>query len=309
MEVLENIASVELSRIAGYKYPDDDVELRQLQLLFATPLHIAAGDIVFTAPVAEPYDHVTKSGIFDSTELGFNYYFVKYIKLEIMNSTTINEATNSNTSNTNWVGNPEETNYGSKLSVELSSLRPSIKKKGRVTERSAVTLQGRTNHFLLTSSLMSNSKSKSDVGTKNNEDAISQSCNGDFGNSSTTLLSNSISDLSAVYQNILRLADFEATDEEDISYRASRCSDDSHAVDDGYENHVMPYSVSDGTIFGLIASPLLIQSPCGEEGIVTFYFLCSILVNLLFIASNLGEINYSNSVQINIRYENYCLKS
>ena len=276
MEVLENIAAVELSRIAGYKYPDDDVELKQLQLLFATPLHIAAGDIVYTAPVAEPYDHVTKSGIFDSTELGFNYYFVKYIKLEVNNSTTINEAVKSNTSNMNSIGNTDETNYGSKLSLELNSLRPSIKKKGRVTERSAVTLHGRTNHFLLTSSLMSNNKSMSDVGTRNSEDAISQSCIGDFGYSSTTLLSNSISDLSAVYQNILRLADFETTDEEDMSYRASRNSDDSHAVDDGYANHVMPYSVSDGTIFGLIASPLLIQSPCGEEGISSFQFLYSI---------------------------------
>jgi hypothetical protein len=271
MEVLENIAAVELSRIAGYKYPDDDVELKQLQLLFATPLHIAAGDIVYTAPVNEPYDHVTKSGTFDSTELGFNYYFVKFIKLEINSSTTINEATKSNTSNMNS-GNPDETNYGSKLSLELNSLRPSIKKRGRVTERSAVTLQGRTNHFLLASSLMSNDKSMSDVETKNSEDAISQSCIGDFGNRSTTLLSDSISDLSAVYQNILRLADFETTDEEDMSYRASRYSDDSRAIDDGYANHVMPYSVSDGTIFGLIASPLLIESPCGEEGIVTFYF-------------------------------------
>jgi hypothetical protein len=114
MEVLENIAAVELSRIAGYKYPDDYVELKQLQLLFATPLHIAAGDIVYTAPVNEPYDHVTKSGTFDSTELGFNYYFVKYIKLEINSSTTINEATKSNTSNMNS-GNPDETNYGAQL--------------------------------------------------------------------------------------------------------------------------------------------------------------------------------------------------
>jgi hypothetical protein len=292
MEVLENIAAVELSRIAGYKYPDDDVELKQLQLLFATPLHIAAGDIVYTAPVAEPYDHVTKSGTFDSTELRFNYYFVKYIKLEIKNSTSINEATKSNTSNMNSVGNPDETNYGSKLSLELNSLRPSIKKKGRVTERSAVILQGRTNHFLLTSSLMSNDKSMSDVETKKSEDAISQSCIWDFGNRSTTLLSDSICDLTAVYQNILRLADFETTDEEDMSYRASRYSDDSHAVDDGYANHVMPYSVSDGTIFGLIASPLLIQNPCGEEGIITIfeafqlvYYLSPLILRKLIIVT------------------------
>ena len=268
MEVFDNIAAVELSRIAGYKYPDDDVELKQLQSLFATPLHIASGDIVYTPPVAIPHDHVLKSGLFDSTELGFHHYFVKHIKLETRNSTESNEARRA-CSNSNGLRDDDGGSNGSERSLELDALRRSIKKSGRVTERSAVTLQGKTNHFLLTSGFINDNNAFSNVVMRNGIDSGSENCTMDYGNRSTCLLSNSISDLSAVYQNILRLANFKTIEHEDTLIGAFHCSDQSRHVSNGNINHVMPYTVSDGTIFGLIASPLLIESPCGEEGIAT----------------------------------------
>ena len=268
MEVLDNIAAVELSRIAGYKYPDDDVELKQLQSLFATPLHIAAGDIVYTPPVAKPHYHVSKGGLFDSTELGFNHYFVRHIKLEVRNFTESNEARRA-CSNSNGLRNYDESSNGSERSIGLDVLRRRIKKGGRVTERSAVTLQGKTNHFLLTSGFINDNNACSNTEMRNGIASDSEGCIMDCGKRSMCLLSNSISDLSAVYQNILRLANFKTIEHEDTLIGAFHCSDDSRHFGDGNINHMMPYTVSDGTIFGLIASPLLIQSPCGEEGIAT----------------------------------------
>jgi hypothetical protein len=248
------ITAVELSRIAGYAYPNYEIEKKRLLLLFSSPQAISLGDVICASAASAACESLLR---YDETQIRDDYvlyYHVKEVTVESNGPAAhCKEPLRGVTDSSlflNDVLQPCVTD------ARLSGERETKIKSMTVTGKTRIVLKGRTNHAIVSTSKISNERI--DHGCRSDDT--------DFGPGSSSskmsenLLEDSIFTLSEIYSKILRFTvqDTCSSIESSDSYSTLRR--------DIAENCVNPLSLTDNTVFGLMNSPLLLESLCGKEG-------------------------------------------
>lgn len=257
----QNITAVELSRIAGYAYPTYDIEKKRLLLLFSSPQAISIGDVICANPASSDCESFLR---YDETHIQDDYvlyYHVKEVTVEgnlcAANGKEPFRGTTNLTSSLDEVLQSCETD--SRLSRESDKKIKSM----TVTGKTRIVLKGRTNHAVFSSSNLL-------------EEEFDDGCRIDgtnFGRGSHVNLSSKMADnllkdsvftLHEMYSKILRFtAQRTCNMTESFNSRSPVRGD---IVENCLKLDVNQLSVTDNTVFGLINSPLLLESSCGEEG-------------------------------------------
>lgn len=261
----QNITAVELSRIAGYAYPTYDIEKKRLLLLFSSPQAISVGDVICANPASSDCEGLLgydKSHIQDDYVL---YYHVKEVTVEgnlrAANGKEPFRCTTNLTSSLDEVLQSCETD--SRLSRESDKKIKSM----TVTGKTRIVLKGRTNHAVFSSSKLLEEEFDDGYridGTRGSHVNLSSRM-------AENLLEDSVFTLHEMYSKILRFTVQKTCNKtESIN---SRSPVRMNNVGNCLNLDVNQLSVTDNTVFGLINSPLLLESSCGEEGTSFFDFL------------------------------------
>lgn len=257
----QDITAVELSRIAGYAYPNYDIEKKRLLLLFSSPQAISPGDVICATAASSANEFLLR---YDETHIRDDYvlyYHVKEVTVENNGRAAECKEPFRGVTDSNLFLNDvlQPCLADSRLSRNSDKKIKSM----TVTGKTRIVLKGRTNHAIISTNNLP-------------EDGFDQGCEGDetdFGRGSCVnlsremsenLLKDSIFTLYEIYSKILR---FTVQKSCYLNVSSDSCSPVlKDIVGNSMNLDVLPLSVTDNTVFGLINSPLLLESTCGEEG-------------------------------------------
>ena len=268
------ISSVELSKIAGYRYPSNEIEKKKLISLFSSSREVAVGDIICTSCDTVASTSNESDGIGARDNSGLNYYYVKVITLssEIPPShpaySIHGEGKKSNDEDRSRISIHGDHESSSRVvSVGERQTSPKARTlKGKTT----IILNGRTNHIICTSIKM---RSCEDI-ESSSDMTVNDSCEHEDKSPYSRepfniFLSSSILDLCDVYQNTINLA---LAGRSKLEQQYNGMSSSKHG-----SMTVQRHSITDSNLFGLLTSPLLIECSSGEEGrpfsMIFFYCL------------------------------------
>ena len=255
------ISSVELSKIAGYRYPSNEIEKKKLIVLFSSSREISVGDIICTCCEKVSSTSNGSDGICARDNSGLNYYYVKVI--------TLSSETSPSYLACSIEGEDKKSNDGDRSKVSAHSDYESSSRVLSVVERhtspkartlkgkTTIILNGRTNHIICNFSKMQNYEGierNSDVIANDSCEDVCSYSRGPF----NVFLSTSILDLSDVFQNTIDLA-LSGRHKLENNYRGTFRGKRDSATS-------QCYSITDSNLFGLLISPLLIECSSGEEG-------------------------------------------
>lgn len=260
----QNITAVELSRIAGYAYPSYDVEKERLLLLFSSPQAISLGDVICTSAANSDCESLLlcdETHLRDDYEL---YYHVKDVTVESNeHAVDCKELSGVATDSYNPKVDANETLQSPVADSRLPRAGDSKVKSVTVTGKTRIVLKGRTNHAV--ASIMKPSGGGSIRASKINEASPRSNSYAELTvNASENLLEDSIFTLYELYSKILRFTvpnDCKVTENSDFDGSGRRGT--TKNCDDLDLNLL---TITDNAVFGLINSPLLVESLCGEEG-------------------------------------------
>jgi hypothetical protein len=254
----QNITAVELSRIAGYAYPNYDIEKKRLLLLFSSPQAISLGDVICASPASSACENLLR---YDETHIRDDYvlyYHVKEVTVESNGRAARYKEPFRGVTDSSLFLNEVLQPYVS--DARLSRESDAKIKSMTVTGKTRIVLKGRTNHSIISTRRLS-------------DKGIDHGCRSDdtdFGRGSSSsksyenLLEDSIFTLYETYSKILRFTVQNTCNLIESSDSYSPALRD--IVGNCVNLDMNPLSVTDNTVFGLINSPLLLESSCGEEG-------------------------------------------